>query len=139
MKNEFLSIQDAAKLLGVSPTTLRRWEQKGMLVPQRTMGNQRRYNRVELDNLKKKSSLPEILPETDETPNIQPVLASEEPTLSPAPIASHILTGFKLPEKQKKNFPGALMGGILACLKDLFLLRMQFQPSGKGWIILYKY
>lgn len=43
--NKFLSIQDAAKCLGVSPQTLRRWEKKKKMIPaHRTEGGQRRYS-----------------------------------------------------------------------------------------------
>src|SRR6266700_433180 len=51
MKDELLTIQQAADLLGVSTKTLRRWETKGNLIPQRTMGNQRRYSKAELEAL----------------------------------------------------------------------------------------
>ena len=41
--NKFLSIQEAASMLGVSTQTLRRWEKTGKLKPTvRTKGNQRR-------------------------------------------------------------------------------------------------
>lgn len=45
MKNEtLLNIGDAAKLLGVAESTMRRWEKEGRLIPdERTAGNQRRY------------------------------------------------------------------------------------------------
>jgi excisionase family DNA binding protein len=43
--NKFLSIKEAAKHLGVSPQTLRRWERSGKISPAyRTEGNQRRYD-----------------------------------------------------------------------------------------------
>ncbi len=43
--NKFLSIQDAAKYMGVSPQTLRRWEKAGKIKPAyRTEGKQRRYD-----------------------------------------------------------------------------------------------
>ena len=41
--DKLISIGEAAELLGVSNTTLRRWEKSGRLVPERTAGNQRRY------------------------------------------------------------------------------------------------
>lgn len=42
--NKFLTIKQAAEQLGVSESTLRRWEREGKLIPdKRTSGNQRRY------------------------------------------------------------------------------------------------
>jgi putative resolvase len=42
--NKLLSIKETAELLGVSQSTLRRWEKDGRLIPdERTKGNQRRY------------------------------------------------------------------------------------------------
>jgi len=43
--SKFLSIQDAAKYMGVTPQTLRRWEKAGKITPAyRTEGKQRRYD-----------------------------------------------------------------------------------------------
>ena len=42
------SIAQAADHLGVSTSTLRRWETSGKLVPERTVGGQRRYNASQL-------------------------------------------------------------------------------------------
>jgi len=42
--NKLLSITAAARALGVSASTLRRWEAAGKLVPSRTKGGQRRYD-----------------------------------------------------------------------------------------------
>src|SRR3972149_1911830 len=52
MQDKLLSIQEAGKLLGVSPKTLRRWEARGIFVPQRTAGNQRRYLKSQIENFK---------------------------------------------------------------------------------------
>lgn len=46
--DRFVAISDAAKALGVSITTLRRWEVEGRLVPDRTVGRQRRYDLAKL-------------------------------------------------------------------------------------------
>jgi excisionase family DNA binding protein len=43
-----LTIQEAADLLGVSTKTLRRWEDDGKLVPERTEGGHRRYDVTQL-------------------------------------------------------------------------------------------
>lgn len=47
--NKLITIQEAAKFLGVSPQTLRRWEREGRGVPfQKTVGGQRRYDLAKL-------------------------------------------------------------------------------------------
>jgi DNA-binding transcriptional MerR regulator len=46
------SIGALARMLGVSPTTLRSWEDRyGVVVPERSAGSQRLYSRAQLDQL----------------------------------------------------------------------------------------
>ena len=40
----FVSVGKASEELGVSISTLRRWEVEGKLIPERTKGGQRRYS-----------------------------------------------------------------------------------------------
>lgn len=47
-KANFLTITRAAEFLKVSPDTLRRWEDKGIVTPQRTKGGSRRYTLIDL-------------------------------------------------------------------------------------------
>jgi putative resolvase len=61
--DKFLTVKEASDLLGVSTSTLRRWEREGRLIPDdRTEGNQRRYllssispEMVRVDDSKKKT------------------------------------------------------------------------------------
>ncbi|NMP25064.1 IS607 family transposase [Sulfobacillus harzensis] len=46
--DRFVSIGEAAQALGVSITTLRRWEREGKLVPEHTSGGHRRYDLAKL-------------------------------------------------------------------------------------------
>jgi excisionase family DNA binding protein len=46
-----LRINEAAKRLGVTPGTLRRWEEEGLIHPDRTAGGERRFHEGELDQL----------------------------------------------------------------------------------------
>lgn len=46
-------ISVAAELAGVHPQTLRVYERKGLLHPQRTQGNTRRYSEEDIDRLRK--------------------------------------------------------------------------------------
>ena len=44
-------ISVAAQLAGVHPQTLRAYEQKGLVSPQRTSGNTRMYSQADIDRL----------------------------------------------------------------------------------------
>ncbi|MCA3267177.1 MAG: recombinase family protein, partial [Azospirillum sp.] len=47
--SKLVSIAEAAKALGVSPQTLRRWEREGKAVPtEKTVGGRRRYDLAKL-------------------------------------------------------------------------------------------
>lgn len=48
MENELIKIGDAAKLFGVTPRTLRRWEKTGKIKSIRTLGKHRRYKVSEI-------------------------------------------------------------------------------------------
>ena len=51
MARKLVSIHEAAQFLGVTPTTLRRWEREGRLLPdERTRGGDRRYDLARLTN-----------------------------------------------------------------------------------------
>jgi predicted site-specific integrase-resolvase len=47
-----LSISEAAKIKGVSTSTLRRWELEGKLIPERTANGHRRYDLAQLLGIK---------------------------------------------------------------------------------------
>ncbi len=46
--DRYVAIGEASEALGVSITTLRRWEAEGKLIPERTAGRQRRYDLIKL-------------------------------------------------------------------------------------------
>ena len=49
--SKYMGIGEASKYLGVSPTTLRRWEASGVIAPSRTPTNIRLYTKEQLDNV----------------------------------------------------------------------------------------
>ena len=49
---EYVSIGEAARALGVSAETLRRWERAGTITAIRTPTGHRRFPRTELDRIK---------------------------------------------------------------------------------------
>lgn len=48
MTDEWLSLSEAAKLLGVHPSTVRLWSDKGVMPVHKTQGGHRRYKRGEI-------------------------------------------------------------------------------------------
>ena len=50
------SISEAAKIKGVSVSTLRRWEAEGKLIPERTAKGHRRYDLAQLLGVKSELS-----------------------------------------------------------------------------------
>ena len=56
--NSLVTISEASNLLGVSVSTLRRWEREGKIIPERTNGKHRRYNIEQIaPNLARKKQL----------------------------------------------------------------------------------
>ena len=51
MKEQTFWIGEASTYLGVSESTLRRWEKDGLLVPKRSPKNYRMYSKTQLDEL----------------------------------------------------------------------------------------
>ena len=51
MKDGFIKIGEAAKILNVNPQTLRRWEESGKLSPHRTVKGTRLYSMKQLNSL----------------------------------------------------------------------------------------
>lgn len=48
---EWVSVGEAAAIIGVSPSTIRRYEHDGLLPCYRTPTNQRRYRREDVEHL----------------------------------------------------------------------------------------
>lgn len=48
MADKWLSLKDAAKVLGVHPSTVRLWSNKGILPTHKTQGGHRRYKQLEI-------------------------------------------------------------------------------------------
>ncbi|NIT04463.1 MerR family DNA-binding transcriptional regulator [Candidatus Saccharibacteria bacterium] len=95
---------EAARLLGVSPTTLRRWEREGRIEPQRTAGGDRRFSQKDIQQIltsfreetdQRREAEP-VTPKLEEiqqppTPPLIPIRAIEDYRPRPKPIASYLL------------------------------------------------
>jgi len=58
--NDYLKIGDVAKLVGISPTSIRMWESLGLARPQRTASRYRLYTREDVRLLKRASFLRKV-------------------------------------------------------------------------------
>ena len=68
-KNEYVTVKDAAEMLGISPNTLRSWGASGVLVEYRhPVNNYRLYRRIDLEQLRKKLEQPQV-----SRPDIRPL------------------------------------------------------------------
>lgn len=98
------SIKDAAQALGIHPKTIRRWEQAGKFIPQRTLGNQRRFTPQDLNKLRNiKAGYVPL-----QSPKPQPIPVSKPPPVIPpaylySVIGSIILSLLVLGQLYLKN------------------------------------
>lgn len=104
-EQEFVSIHEAARILGVSTKTLRRWDKQGRLTSLRTPGDHRRYPLTQIKNFKEQRDLRPI----------QKALQTNSSFSKEAPVL------FKsLHSNQKRVLVGLWLGFLLAL--DLGLL-----------------
>lgn len=54
--SNYYTVTQAATYLGVTATTLRRWDRQGALTPKRTIGNERMYDKTELETFTQESA-----------------------------------------------------------------------------------
>ena len=61
MNNEYVTVKDAAEMLGISPNTLRSWGASGAIVEYRhPINNYRLYRRIDLEKLRKRLEQPQV-------------------------------------------------------------------------------
>lgn len=100
--NKLLTISEAAKALGVSAQTLRRWDREGKLTSERTKGGQRRYDISALR--------PELFRATDD---------AERKTIAYARVSSHDQKADLERQKQVLEAYCAAQGWTFEVVSDL--------------------
>src|SRR3989304_4632775 len=99
-KND-LSINEASEFFGVSTKTLRRWEEKGVLRPARTVGGHRRYSLEVLKRFK----------ESKGTKRLKPTVAA---IISLLALSSLIYTAARVqPIKDRLSEPFSKLAGYV--------------------------
>jgi len=109
-KLEWFSIGDAAKYLGVSKDTLRRWERRGKFKSYRTPGGRRRYTMYDLELAIKPQKAPAFFAQTQPEPKIKEITIKPElPTPEIAPKVTQ-------PQRRLSTTTVILLAAILALL-----------------------
>lgn len=109
--NQWLTIEAAAKYLGVSQDTLRRWEKKAKLVPRRTMGGHRRYRRRQLEEILRQPLIPILQHNNLSYQNKEYQKSSTTLSIPPIPpISRHqtITNNYKKPQSNINNLKDIL-------------------------------
>jgi predicted site-specific integrase-resolvase len=89
MMKKIVSISKAAKALGVTPLTLRRWHENGKLIPDEiTKGGSRRYDLAKLQ--------PELYRAQDPAERKTIVCAVPVPLILQIPVRSDFWEGFSI-------------------------------------------
>lgn len=99
--NRYAAIGEAAVALGVSITTLRRWELEGKLIPERTVGRQRRYDLAKIK------------------PELFHIAPSERKTIAYARVSSHDQKDDLERQKQVLELYCAKQGWTVEVVADL--------------------
>lgn len=82
---QYLAIGEAAKILGVSVDTLRRWEKKGKIRAYRTPSNRRMYYREELEQYYEKGKQPAAVAFAPPPPHVDLVPPPQPPEIPQTP------------------------------------------------------
>lgn len=99
--NRLIAIGEAAEALGVSITTLRRWEAEGKIIPERIASGHRRYDLTKLK--------PELFHKAEDT----------QRTIAYARVSSHDQKGDLERQKQVLELYCARQGWVFEILADL--------------------
>jgi mucin-19 len=131
---KYYSIKDAAEYLNVSTKTLRRWEDRDVIVPHRTKGGHRRYNFAKLEEFKnqkgkkriraKESYYPAsklIAPQIKIDKKVEPINANEIKYEPIKPSEFPILYQSVFDKTQKRAFNFFLIFSIFTLASFAFL------------------
>lgn len=122
---QWVPIADAARFLGVSQDTLRRWEKKDKLIPRRTVGGHRRYSRKQLERILKQPMITILDQNTTYSKQIDQTSSSlQTPPLTKA-IKQPFIT-IETKQNVKKYLKSGFFTAIIGILIIILLIASYF-------------
>jgi DNA-binding transcriptional MerR regulator len=127
IRARFLTIGQTARIVGVSSSTLRLWENVGLISPARTSGKYRLYNPEMLDVLKRIKYLRDV--KRLNVPGIREELANGSRRAKSAPLNGQTDVGAKLRQLRKRLNLGLVRAAEQAKISPGFLSAIELSRA----------
>jgi DNA-binding transcriptional MerR regulator/quercetin dioxygenase-like cupin family protein len=122
----YLTVGQTARILGISPSTLRMWENIGLISPARSSGRYRLYSPELLDVLKRIKYLRDV--KQLSVPSIKQELGKQR-KISPRPVDNHQTMGPRLRKMRKDLGYGLERAARLAKISPGFLSSIELSKA----------
>ena len=132
----FLTVGETARILGISPSTLRLWENVGLISPARSSGRYRLYNHELLSVLKRIKYLRDV--KKLSVPSIRQELNGAEPSARvEAPVSNRVI-GAKLRKMRKSLTLGVVEAAERAGISPGFLSAIELSKANPSVSTLHR-
>lgn len=132
----FLTVGETARILGVSPSTLRLWENVGLISPARSTGRYRLYNHELLSVLKRIKYLRDV--KKLSVPNIRKELSGPTRETDADDPASRRMIGSKLRKMRKSLNLGVVEAAQQAGISSGFLSAIELSKANASVATLHR-
>jgi DNA-binding transcriptional MerR regulator/quercetin dioxygenase-like cupin family protein len=132
----YLTVGQTARILGISPSTLRLWENVGLISPARSSGKYRLYGHELLAVLKRIKFLRDV--KKLSVPGIKKVLSKTPPAASEASVKSQPDIGSKLRKMRKGLGLGIVEAATRAGISSGFLSAIELSKTNASVSTLHR-
>jgi DNA-binding transcriptional MerR regulator len=127
VRARFLTVGQTARIVGVSPSTLRLWESVGLITPARSTGKYRLFNPEMLELLKRIKYLRDV--QKLNVPGIKQALDHKQATAAPGQVKNQMDLGAKLRKLRKSQGMGVVEAAEQAKISPGFLSAIELSRA----------
>jgi DNA-binding transcriptional MerR regulator len=127
VRARFLTVGQTARIVGVSPSTLRLWESVGLITPARSSGKYRLFNPEMLELLKRIKYLRDV--QKLNVPGIKQALDTKRAAPDPGQVTNHTDIGDKLRKLRKHRGLGVVEAAEQAKISPGFLSAIELSRA----------